>query len=611
MPDLRMNLSDTRNLTAKKKVDTKYVLRKLLHYMKPYMWFIVLVFLLNIISSALTLVGPELCGIAIDCIDPVNGTDFDSITFYCIILAVIYVISGIALYLSSVGMAYVSRKMGKRMRADTFSQLLSLPVSYFDSRQTGDIISVLSYDIDSIVTSLSNDVIMVLRSVVEIAGSLAMMLYIAIPMIIASPAVSSPLLIIFVVTIPLTVFTTQFIVRKVQPLFRKRSAKLGELNGFVEEMVTGQKTTKAYNCEEKLIDDFEKKNVDAVDAYAKAEYYGTMTGPFNTFISNISLTLVSVIGGLILFLSPAAATLGQISSFMLYSRKFSGPVNEVSNVMGEFQSAFAAAERVFRVLDETPERDIADGTEVLTDVQGDVEISHVRFGYDPDKVILKDFSLDVKKGQTIAIVGHTGAGKTTVINLLMRFYDPQSGTICIDGKDISTVTRDSLRRAFTMVLQDTWLFAGTVYENIAYGNGDVTREDVERVCKAAKIHTFITRLPQGYDTVLTENAVNISKGQKQLLTIARAMLLDSPMLILDEATSNVDTRTEQTIQQAMRLLMQGRTCFVIAHRLSTIKNADKILVMQDGDVVEQGTHESLMASGGVYRDLYTSQFESY
>ncbi|MCD8286988.1 MAG: ABC transporter ATP-binding protein/permease [Clostridia bacterium] len=610
MPDLRMNLSDTRRLD-KKKVDRKYVFGKLMRYMKPYLWFVILVFLLNVASSVLNLIGPELCGIAIDCIDPVNGTDFDAITYYCVILAVLYVISGITLYLSSVGMAYITKRMTRQMRADTFRRLLSLPVSYFDSRQTGDIISVLSYDIDSIGTSLANDVIMVLRSIVEIAGSLAMMLYIAIPMIIASPAVSSPLLIIFVITIPLTVFTTQFIVRKVQPMFRKRSAKLGELNGFVEEMVSGQKTTKAYNCEEKLISDFEKKNVDAVDSYARAEYYGTMTGPFNTFISNISLTLVSVIGGLILFLSPAAATIGQISSFMLYSRKFSGPVNEVSNVMGEFQSAFAAAERVFRVLDEIPEKDIADGTEELTDVQGDVEISHVRFGYVPEKVILKDFSLDVKKGQTIAIVGHTGAGKTTVINLLMRFYDPQEGTISIDGRDISTVTRDSLRRAFTMVLQDTWLFAGTVYENIAYGNENVTREDVERVCKAAKIHTFITRLPQGYDTVLTDNAVNISKGQKQLLTIARAMLLDSPMLILDEATSNVDTRTEQTIQQAMRLLMQGRTCFVIAHRLSTIKNADKILVMQDGDVVEQGTHESLMAAGGVYKDLYTSQFESY
>jgi ATP-binding cassette subfamily B protein len=295
----------------------------------------------------------------------------------------------------------------------------------------------------------------------------------------------------------------------------------------------------------------------------------------------------------------------------LYSRKFSGPINEIANVIGEFQSAVAAAERVFRVLEEVPEDATDANEEELSAVQGHVEISHLSFGYTPEKVVIKDFSLTAQKGEVIAIVGHTGAGKTTIINLLMRFYDAQSGTIKIDGHDITKVTRASLRAAFTMVLQDTWLFAGTVYENIAYGKPDATQEEVERVCKAAKIHSFIQALPNGYQTVLTDNAVNISKGQKQLLTIARAMLLQSPMLILDEATSNVDTRTEQLIQEAMTTLMKGKTCFVIAHRLSTIKNADHILVMQNGNVVEQGKHAELMARGGVYAGLYASQFEVY
>lgn len=606
---LRMNVNDTRSI-KRRKVDKRYVLKNLGKYLKPFVPHLAVVFLLNIISTGLTLAGPKLCGLAIDCIKPNGGTDFAAVGYYAAILVGVYVLSAVMLYISTLGMAYISRKMIKKMRVDVFARLVSLPVSYFDSRQTGDIISVLSYDVDTVGESLANDVILVLKSAVQIIGSLVMMLTIAIPMIIAAPAEASPLLIIFAVTIPLSIIVTRFIVRKVQPLFRKRSAKLGELNGFVEEMISGQKTTKAYNCEQKILADFAEKNNEAIDAYAKAEYYGTTSGPSVNFINNVSMTLVSVFGGLVL-MSVAAGSLGDVSSFVLYSRKFSGPVNEVANVFGEFQSAIAAAERVFRVLDELPEAADREGAEELKNVRGDVDINGLTFGYVRGNPVIKDFSLSVKQGETVAIVGHTGAGKTTIINLLMRFYDPDGGTIKIDGKDITEVTRSSLRRAYTMVLQDTWLFAGTVYENIAYGNENVTREDVERVCKAAKIHSFISALPQGYDTVLTDNAVNISKGQKQLLTIARAMLLDSPMLILDEATSNVDTRTEQIIQSAMRALMRGRTCFVIAHRLSTIKHADKILVMRGGNVVEQGTHESLMAQKGYYSELYYSQFESY
>ncbi len=599
MKEPRMHLSDTRNL-GKRKVDTKFVIVNLLKYLKPWLPLFIALFVANIASVVLSLIGPRISGVAIDLIKPDGSTDMNAIYYYCALLAGVYLLSGVLSYLSTVGMAYVARKVACKMREDTFNRLVSLPVSYFDSRQAGDIISVLSYDIDTVGESLANDVILVLNSVVMIAGSFVMMLTIA------------PLLVlVFVVTIPISVLITRYIAKKVQPLFRRRSAKLGELNGFVEEMIAGQKTTKAYGCEQVIIDKFEDKNKQAVDAYAEAEYISTMTGPTNNFMNNLALTLISVFGALMYMYAFGGITVGQISSFVLYSRKFSGPINEIANVFGEFQSAIAAAERVFRVLEEQPEApDPADAV-TPSGVRGDVDIDHLAFSYVKGREIIHDFSLSAKRGNLIAIVGRTGAGKTTIINLLMRFYDPDSGTIKIDGADIARMTRSGLRGCFTMVLQDTWLFAGTVYENIAYGKKDATREEVERVCKAAKIHSFITRLPQGYDTYLSDNAANISKGQKQLLTIARAMLIDSPMLILDEATSNVDTRTEHIIQQAMTKLMEGKTCFVIAHRLSTIRGADKILVMEEGDIVEQGTHESLLARRGAYYKLYKSQFESY
>lgn len=591
----RINIKDTRSF-GHRKVDKRFVLKNLFAYLKPHLPMLALVFGANILGTVSNLVGPWLCGLAID---EIANSDFGKIAFFAGLLVGLYVVSALLEYLSAVGMAYISRGIVKRMRNDAFRHLSTLPVSYFDTRQAGDIISVLSYDIDTVGESLANDVIIVLKSSVMIIGSLVMMLIIA-----------PVLVLVFVVTVPLSVIMTRIIVGRVQPLFRKRSQKLGELNGYVEEITTGQKTTRAYNCEEKIISDFEVKNEEAIEAYSRAEYFGTISGPCVGLVNNLSLTLVSVFGALLYMFAVGGMTPGQISSFILYSRKFSGPINEIANIMGEFQSAIAAAERVFRVKEEAPEPADREGAEVLENVRGDVDIERLNFGYVEGKTIINDFSLSVKRGQVVAIVGHTGAGKTTIINLLMRFYDPQGGSIAIDGKNVENLTRSSVRGAFTMVLQDTWLFAGTVYENIAYGNSNVKREDVIRVCKAAKIHSFITKLPNGYDTLLTDNAVNISKGQKQLLTIARAMLLDSPMLILDEATSNVDTRTEQIIQEAMSDLMKGRTCFVIAHRLSTIRHADKILVMKDGNVVEQGTHESLMAEGGYYSELYYSQFES-
>lgn len=591
------NVRDTRSF-GRRRVNVRYIVKNLGRYIKPYAALFVLIFFASLAGTALSLLGPQVCGLAIDEIKTDGTTDMSMIWRYAAILVAVYIASGVLTYLSSIGLSYLSRCVIKRIRTDIFARLMSLPVSYFDTRQAGDIISVLSYDLDTLGESLANDVMMVLTSVVTIVGSLIMML------------VTAPILVVvFVVTIPLSALFTWWLTKKVQPLFRKRSRKLGELNGFIEEIITGQKTTKAYNCEEAVIDRFEKKNIDAVDAYTVAESYGTISGPAVNFMNNLSLALISVFGA-IMYMTGLIPSVGKIASFVLYSRKFSGPINEIANVLSEFQSALAAAERAFRVLEEQPEAPDSIDAEELKDVNGNVEIEHLRFGYTPGKVVIKDFSLRAESGDVVAIVGHTGAGKTTVINLLMRFYDADSGTIKIDGKDITKVTRASLRRSFTMVLQDTWLFSGTIYENVAYGSENVTREDVERVCRAAKIHSFISKLPQGYDTVLTDNAVNISKGQKQLLTIARAMLLDSPMLILDEATSNVDTRTEQYIQQAMENLMRGRTCFVIAHRLSTIKHAKTIIVMNNGDVVEQGTHDELMQKGGYYSQLYYSQFDS-
>ena len=595
MKEPRMNVNDRRAFAAKK-VNVKYTLKRLLSYLKPTMPLFIAVFLGNLLSVVTSLLGPYVCGLAVGEIRADGTTDFNAITYYCILLAAVYIASEVINYATTVGMAYVARKMTGAMRADLFKRLVNLPVGYFDTRQAGDVISVLSYDIDTVGASLANDVILVLKSAVLVVGSLAMMLVIA-----------APLVLVFAVTIPLSLILTRVLAKKVQPLYRRRSAELGALNGFAEEVLSGQKTTKAYNREAEILCRFEEKNQSANKAYTSAEYYGTISGPCVNLINNLSLTLISVLGALMFAFGWGGVGIRQISSFVLYSRKFSGPINEIANVIGEFQSSVAAAERVFKVLDEEEEQLRAEGAEELTDVRGEVELKNVSFGYVEGKPVLKNFSLKAESGDIIAIVGKAGAGKTTVINLLMRFYDADAGEILIDGRDIRTLTRSSLRGAYTMVLQDTWLFAGSVYENLAYGAENVTREQVEEVCKKARIHSFIARLPQGYDTYLADNAVNISKGQKQLLTIARAMLSPAPVLILDEATSNVDTRTERIIQAAMTELMRGKTCFVIAHRLSTIEHADKIIVMENGNAVEQGTHAQLMAKEGAYFRLYTSQ----
>ena len=566
-------------------------------YMIQYRYLVLLALGLTVGSNLLALVGPMLSGYAIDAIEPgVGRVDFARVFYYAGLMVAFYVISSVLAYILSVLMIQISRKVVYQMRKDVFGHLLALPVGYFDTHQTGDIISRISYDIDTVNTSLANDLVQIFTTLITVVGAFAMMV-----------VISPKLVQIFAFTVPLAVALTKFITGKTRPLFRMRSRRLGELNGFVEEMITGQKTLKAYHQEENTIGKFDGKNEEAVEAYYRAEYYGSVVGPAVNFVNNLSLALVSMFGAL-LFLA-GQMSLGSISSFILYSRKFSGPINEAANIMSELQSALAAAERVFQMIDEPLE--IADRAETveLEAVEGDVLLEDVSFGYLEGQKIIKNLNLHAAPGRLVAIVGPTGAGKTTLINLLMRFYDVDDGRICVDDHGICDVTRASLRRAYAMVLQDTWLFEGTVYENIAYGRQGATLEEVTAAAKAAKIHSYIKRLPQGYDTVLTDEGTNISKGQKQLLTIARAMLLDAPMLILDEATSNVDTRTEQQIQQAMRRLMEHKTCFVIAHRLSTIQNADVILVVNHGEIVEQGTHRELREREGFYYQMYRAQFE--
>ena len=573
----------------------QYLMLRIWRYLYHYKWLLALAFALTVASNLFNLLGPMLSGLAIDAIYGPGNVDFPKVFFYAGLMVLFYGAASLLSYLLSILMIRLSQNIVRKMRQDIYDHLAVLPVKYFDRTPAGEIISRISYDVDTLNGSLANDLLQILTSLITVVGSLVMMLMIA-------PA----LVLVFAVTIPISIILTKYMTTRVRPLFRKRSAKLGELNGYVEEMISGQKTVKVYHQEENMIHRFDLKNKEAVDAYYRADYYGSMTGPSVNFINNLSLSLISVAGA-ILFLN-GRITLGNLSSFVLYSRKFSGPINEAANILSEFQSAFSAAERIFRLLDEEPEPADAPKALSVSEVHGQVDFQHVKFGYDEGRTIIHDLTISARPGTLTAIVGPTGAGKTTIINLLMRFYDPQEGQILLDGQPIREITRESLRRSYAMVLQDSWLFSGTIAENVSYGSTSATMEDVVRVCKAAYIHDAIMQLPSGYDTVLTDEGTNLSKGQKQMLTIARAMLLDARMLILDEATSNVDTQTEQKIQAAMTKLMEGRTCFVIAHRLSTIQNADCILVVENGEVVEQGTHQELLKRNGVYAGIYRAQF---
>ena len=583
-----------------------HVFGRLLGYMLRFWPLTLTGIALSLASNYLALLGPRYLGTAIDAVSAETGVQMDVVWDSFWKMLVCYVLSAVLAYLMTVVMVQLSQKITYRMRRQLFESLTALPVSYFDTHTTGDIVSRISYDIDTVNATLSTDLVQVLTSIYTVLGSLYYMI-----------RISRPLILVFAVTVPVSIAFTRLKAKKIQPLFRKRSRKLGELNGFAEEMLSGAKTIDAYDRAETMTERFDQKNREAVDAYYQAEYYGSVIGPSVNFINNLSLSLIMILGGILYLLSKNGTvaegsvwflTIGGVTQFVMYSRKFSGPINEFANILSEFQSAFTAAERIFRIVDEPPEEGDREGATALSRVAGEVNIDDVSFGYTPQKTVLHDLTIDAKPGSTVAIVGPTGAGKTTIINLLMRFYDVDSGHIYVDGTEIRDIRRDSLRGAYTMVLQDTWLFYGTIYENITYGREDASREEVIAAAKAAKIHSFIERLPDGYDTLLSDDGVNISKGQKHLITIARAMLPHTKMLILDEATSNVDSRTEIKIQEAMSRLMEGRTCFVIAHRLSTVKNADVILVVRDGNVIEQGNHEELLRKGGFYASLYNSQF---
>jgi len=595
------------NEKTKQKISRKSLLIRIFGYILNHKFLFFTAIILTLLSNQLALLGPKFSGDAIDAIAAEGGVQFDLVKINILKMLFCYVASAVTSYVLAVLLIRISQKIVYRMRRQLFEKLTTLPVGYFDTTATGDIVSRISYDIDTLNASISHDFVQVMTSLYTVIGSIIFMWNI-----------SRPLILVFAITVPVSIFFTRYRSKKVRPLFRERSKKLGELNGYAEEMLSGCRTIQAYHMEDEIEKRFDIRNEDAMEAYYKADYFASVMGPSIGFINNLSLSLIMIFGGILYMYSQSGViaagsvffiTLGGIAQFVQYSRKFAGPINEFANIMHEFQSAFSAAERVFRVIDEEPEPIDTPDSKELTDAEGKVEFKDVVFGYTKEKTILKNLNLTVKPGKTIAIVGPTGAGKTTIINLLMRFYDVNSGEIKVDESPVDTIKRKSLRSAYTMVLQDTWLFHGTIFENIAYGKEGASLEEVKKAAKAARIDSYIESLPDGYDTVLSDDGINISKGQKQLITIARAMLSDAPMLILDEATSNVDSRTEIKIQSAMAELMKGRTSFVIAHRLSTIQSADLILVVRNGEVTEQGTHDELMNQKGFYASLYNSQFK--
>lgn len=580
--------------------DAKGTLLRVMRYLTAYRWQVLLFLLCALLSNLGNLMGPRFAGKAIGLAEAgyklgPGMVDMTGVTRYALLMLACYGAGSVMSFLVGIGMMRVGRRVAQTLRQDVFDKLMALPAGYFDRHQAGDIISRVSYDVDVVCTCLSTDVIQILTSTVTVAGSFLMMC-----------AISPPLVLCMAATIPASILFTRRMSRKTRPLYARRSAAYGEMNGFAEEMFTGQRTILAYAQEGRVCGGFSRINRAAAEAYRDADGMGMTMGPTVGMISNFGLAAIGL-GGSILYMLGVVG-LEQISSFVLYSRKFSGPINEISNIVNEIFSALAASERVFRLLDEEEEVQDVYGAAQLENCRGHVQAEGVSFGYVPGRTVLHSLSFDAQPGQTVAIVGPTGAGKTTIISLLMRFYDPQEGFIYVDGAQSRAYAMDSLRRGYAMVLQDTWVFRGTIFENIAYGKQGATMDEVVRAAKAARIHNYIMRLPQGYHTVITEDGGNISKGQKQLLTIARAMLYDTNMLILDEATSNVDTNTERQVQKAIRSLMAGKTCFVIAHRLSTIQNADHILVVDHGDVVEQGAHRQLMDQKGFYYQLYASQF---
>lgn len=590
---------------VEKAKDFKGTVRRLLSYLKNRRTSLIIIIFLTILSTIFTIVGPKILGQATTELfkgsmgrlfgDPNATINFERIGEILIFLIGLYILSSIFSFIMQYVMASVAQKTVYELREEVNHKMEKIPLKYFDSKTHGEILSRVTNDVDNIANTLQQSVTQLITAVITIIGVIIMMLTI------------SPLLtLITLTTLPLSIFITQFIAKRSQTYFVQQQRILGELNGHIEEMYTGQKIIKAYGREEKSIEKFDKHNGELFEAGWKAQFVSGIIMPMMGFVNNIGYVLVSVVGGIMV--TRRAIEIGDVQAFIQYSRQFGQPIVQTAQIANLIQSTVASAERVFEILDELEE--IAEPTNpvVLDSVKGQVCFNQVKFGYNEGDPLMTDISFCAEPGQKIAVVGPTGAGKTTLVNLLMRFYDIWDGEIKIDGVSIKDMTRSGLRSKFGMVLQDTWLFKGSIRDNIAYGRDDVTEEEIIRAAKMARADHFIRTLPDGYDTILGEDASNISGGQKQLLTIARAILANPEILILDEATSSVDTRTEINIQKAMESLMKGRTSFVIAHRLSTIKDADTILVMNHGDIIEVGSHDALIDADGFYADLYNSQF---
>lgn len=574
----------------------KGTLRRLWRVLRPYRRTLLFLMGLVVFSNLLALVAPLLSGKAVDAIgEAPGGVDFSAVFTYCVQMLACYAASAAISYGTAVWLVRLGESVSRDLREAAFNRLTELPVSYFDTHPVGDLISRICYDVDTVNAGLSSDLLQVCTSLVTVLGSLVMLL-------IISPGLS----LVFAVTVPLSVVLTRRQMRRVHTLFRERSRKLGAMNGFAEERISGLRTLRAYGVEERSAAQFEEFNGDASRAYYRAEYESAVLGPLVNFINNLSLALISVFGGL-LYLA-ARISLGNLASFVLYSRKFSGPIRETANLLSDLQAAVAAAERILDLLDTVPEPEDPPGALVPKHLRGDVRFEKVDFSYVPGKPVLQEFSAHIPAGSLTAVVGFTGAGKTTLISLLLRFYEPAGGRILLDGVPLGRYARRPLRRKFALVLQDTWLHGGTVAENIAYGVPSAGPEQIRRAAEDALAHSFIRALPRGYDTVLTDEGLHLSKGQRQLLAIARCLLSDADVVILDEATSNVDTETEERVQRAMERLRARKTCIVIAHRLTTITNADQILLLEEGRVAERGTHGELLRSGGRYAELYRAQF---
>lgn len=589
---------------GEKPKDFKGSSKKLIKYLGKYWIAIVIVMIFAAASTVFSVAGPKVMGKAttalaeglMDKISGTGGIDFDYIAKVLLFTLGLYIISAVFMFIQGLIMTNITQKTCYRMRKEIVEKINRMPMKYFESRTYGEVLSRITNDVDTLGQSLNQSITQVITSVATLIGTLVMMLSI------------SPLMtIISIVILPVSAFLISFVVKHSQKFFRQQQEYLGHINGQVEEVYGGHLIIKAYNKEEETVSAFRQANDVLYRSAWKSQFLSGLMMPIMQFVGNLGYAGVAISGGILAI--KKVITIGDIQAFIQYVKNFTQPIQQIAQVATQLQSMTAASERVFEFLEEEEEDITVEDPVSVSDIEGRVEFSHVKFGYDPDNMIIKDFSAKVEPGQQVAIVGPTGAGKTTMVKLLMRFYDVNSGSILVDGHDVREYNRPQLRETFGMVLQDTWLFKGTIMENIRYGRLDATDEEVIEAAKAAHAHHFIQTLPGGYNMELNEDASNVSQGQKQLLTIARAILADNRILILDEATSSVDTRTEIRIQKALDNLMRGRTSFVIAHRLSTIKNADMILVMKDGDIIEQGNHEELIKKNGFYAELYNSQFE--